>query len=66
MIVKMLTHIHMVVLAHLQRKKKLEVKQINSVKKRRRKEVTMSDRTLASAGLVHPVSGSSERVVSVM
>ena len=47
MIVKMLTHIHMVVLAHLQRIKKLELKWINSVKKRRRKEVTVSDRTLA-------------------
>jgi hypothetical protein len=36
----------MVVLAHLQRRKKLELKQINSVKKWRQKDVTMSDRTL--------------------
>ena len=35
MIAKMLTHIHMVVLAHLQSRKKLELKQINSVKKLR-------------------------------
>ena len=38
---------------------------IKSVKKRRRKEVTVSDRTLASVGPARPVSGSSERAVSV-
>ena len=42
--------VHLVVLAHLQRRKKLELKQINSTKKRRPKEVIVSDRTLASAG----------------
>ena len=42
------------------KEKKLELMWINSVKKRRRKEVTVSDRTLASTGLAHPVSGSSE------
>ena len=55
----------MVVLAHVQRRKKLELKWINSVKKRRRKEVTVSDQTLASVGPAHQVSGSSERAFSV-
>ena len=55
----------MVVLAHLTKEKKLELKQINSVKKQRRKEVTVSDRTLASAGPARPVSGSSERAALV-
>ena len=36
------------------------MKWINSVKKRRRKEVTVSDRTLALAGPACLVSGSSE------
>jgi len=41
-------------------KEKLELKWINSVKKRRRKEVTVSDQTLASTGPMRLVSGSSE------
>ena len=41
------------------KEKELELKWINSVKKQRRKEVTMSDRTLASAGPARPVSDSS-------
>jgi hypothetical protein len=36
------------------------MKRINSMKKRRRKEVTVSDRTLASVGPACPVSDSSE------
>ena len=41
------------------KEKDLELKRINSVKKRRQKEVTVSDRTLALAGLACPVGGSS-------
>jgi hypothetical protein len=42
--------------------KKLELMWINSVKKWRQKEVTVSDRTLASTGPACPVSGSSEGI----
>ena len=62
MIVKMLTHIHMVVYTWcgtFTKEKELELKRINSVKKQRRKEVTVSDRTLASVGPARLVSDNS-------
>ena len=57
--VRKLGGVHLAVLAHLTKEKKLELKQINSVKKQRRKEVTVSDRTLASVRPMCPVSDSS-------
>jgi hypothetical protein len=54
MTAKMLTHIHMVVslggVGTFTKEKCLELKWINSAKKKRQKEITGGDRTLASAG----------------
>ena len=47
------------------KEKKLELMWINSVKKRRRKEVSGDDQTLASIGLACPISVSRRGVVSI-